>query len=85
MSLIPRLGLWRWLPASWIGKGECKFLPGARIEDIPTTTGSIMSGNGNNPIVCLGAEGNDVTKCRSEELLGMFRSVIGWLVGCFGL
>ncbi|XP_069946335.1 uncharacterized protein [Cherax quadricarinatus] len=53
--------------------------PGAGVGDIVNRLDNIMSGNGNKPIICLSAGGNDIGKGRREELLDKYRSAIDFI------
>ena len=69
----------RYMDRAFCGKNKNRMrvcLPGAGVGDIIDRMDNILSGNGNKPIICLSAGGNDIGRCRSEELLDKFKAAI---------
>ena len=55
----------------------CVCLPGAGIGEVGARLGSVMSGEGVAPTVCISAGGNDIGRVRNEELFRRYREALG--------
>ena len=58
-------------------KRLCVCLPGAGVDQVADRMESLLAGEGDNTTVCFSVGGNDVGRCRPEELVSRYRAALG--------